>query len=137
MTRVAYIAAGLLVGLGLSASSLEAQVITGPETNRKAASIPSDLMLDSLGAGLDWMSWSEDEAVARMVYDPIKLLGLGRSGPQGTMAMKAVVRGTEARIRSTVRALSVGEMDTAAATGSIEEALEEFRSAVSALLETR
>jgi hypothetical protein len=137
MKRVACVAAGMMVGLGLSASLLEAQVITGPEASRKAAAIPFELMLDSLGAGLDWMSWSQDEAVARMVYDPIKLLGLERFGPEGTMAIKGVVRGTEARIRSTVRALSAEEIDAAAATRSIEEALDEFRSAVSALLEAR
>ena len=136
MTRAVRITLGLIVGIGVSAAPLPAQ-ITGPEVSRKVAKVPKvpvEGVLDSLGAGLEWLSWTDDEAVARLIYEPIKLLGLERFGSQAG-ALKGVVLRAETLIRATVNALGAGEMETVAAMRSMDQAVNEFRSAVGELLE--
>ena len=135
MTRAACIAVGLVVGLGLGASSLGAQ-ITGPEVGRKGTTAPTADASSSPVAGLEWWSWSEDEAVAQLVYEPIKVLGAGSFGSQQALVvLKGLVVQADAGVRATVSALAAGEMDVDAAKRSLEEILTEFHSAVDGLLE--
>ena len=136
MRRTACVTLGLIVGIGLAASPVQAQVITGPEVSHKINKVPVEGALDLLGAGLEWLSWSGDEAVERLVYEPIKLLGMERFGSQ-TAALKTEMTRAETRVRATVTAFDVEELEAGPAMRSMDEAVNEFRSAVGELLEAR
>ncbi|MDH3205681.1 MAG: hypothetical protein OEO79_03675 [Gemmatimonadota bacterium] len=128
-------AAGMLVCLGLSAAPLAAQTVTGPEVHRKGAGLPA--ASDALGLGEDWLSWSEDELVARTIHTPIKLKGLRGVGADARMALKPLMGRGSDQIRSVLTAYSAGDIDPVTARRLVEEALEEYRIAVEELLAVR
>jgi len=135
--RAAHIALGLILGIGLSISPVEGQSVTGPEMSRKSASVPAVGQPHPPAADLDWLSWGETAAVTELVHEPIKLMGMGRFRPDSGLALKGLIGQAEERIRGTLRAFSAGEVESAQARRSMEEAVAEYRAGVVALLDAR
>ena len=78
MTRSAVVTTGLILGVGLFVSLAEGQSVIGPDISRKSADVSAVGLPDPPSAELDWLSWTETEAVTILVHEPVKLIGMAR-----------------------------------------------------------
>lgn len=119
---------GLILGIALLllmgwTASAAAQSVTGPSKSVKP--------LGSSGADtslweVEWPSWSEDDVVARLVHQPVKLMELSSLDPETMLELKQLLAQAEVCVRDLVQAFSRREVDLPTATASLEAALSEY-----------
>lgn len=119
-------------GLLLSATSVEGQSPTGLGKRMKAT---VGVNASSGVAALpdEWISWSADTVVDRLVYSPLKQSGLRRIDGGQLLSLKEPMVEAEERVRATLEALAVGDMGQAAARQALEMLLLEYASALQSL----
>ena len=116
--------AAACLGVALAATAVSGQA-TGPTVDPK----PRE-------SGAEGM-WSADATVARLVHEPIKILGLGRFTPEGRVALKAPMTHVESEVRAVMARLSRGEIDESDARIELAHCIAEYRVAVGKLLAGR
>jgi len=126
-----------MLGLGLLTSHVDGQSVIGPDVSRKSADVPGAGLPDPPNAELDWLSWTETEAVTILVHEPIKLIGRERFGANANQALKPLVTQAEGRIRGALRAYASDATAAGEARRSMEEALDEYRAGLAELLVAR
>jgi hypothetical protein len=135
--RSACITAGLMFGLGLFTSHVDGQSVIGPDMSRKSADASTVGLPDPPNAELDWLSWTETEAVTILVHEPIKLIGMERFGSNASQALKPLVTQAERRIRGALRAYTSDATAAGEARQAMQEALDQYRSGLAELLDAR
>lgn len=118
-------ALGVLVGPGLAGSPLAGQTMPGPEKEAKAAVVEQGARAAIL-SGTEWMKWSADEVVVRLLHAPLKALGLRRFDREVRPALKALLDEAETRVRAVVAARSGGTIALATARDALQNALGEY-----------
>jgi hypothetical protein len=118
-------ALGILVGRGLAGSPLAGQTMPGPEKETKAAVVEHGARAAIL-SGAEWVNWSEDEVVARLLHAPLKALGLRRFDREVRPALKALLDEAETRVRAVVVAREGGAIDLVTARGALQDALADY-----------
>lgn len=116
---------GVALVLLLSVGAASAQSVTGPSTDSKlnGAAAPGP--------------WSADATVARLVYGPIKILGMRRFTPRARVELKDHMERAESRVRAVMAGLSSGAIDAQEARSELADAIADYRVAVRELLSGR
>jgi hypothetical protein len=109
-----------VAALALIAAPALGQSVTRPPVERKIGS--------ETGA---------DEVVARLVYAPVKQIGLGQFTSEGQIALKALMDRIESRVREVVTRWSEGTLDDAGARRALAHVLADYRDGLSALRRER
>ena len=114
----------LVVALWLSSSvvAASAQSATGLEPDRKAAAATP---------------WSADATVARLVYGPVKILGMGRFTAEGRVELKGPMRRAESGVREIMARLSSGEIGEPEARVELAAVIADYRISVRKLWTAR
>lgn len=129
MTRLARICFVVtLLGPCVTAAAVSAQSVTGPSVEAKK---PDAVV------GVDLASSTADVAVARLVYEPIKVLGTRRFTPEGRISLKQWMEEAESGVRAVMERLSAGTIGEAEARSELAAVLERYRTALKRLLATR
>lgn len=128
--------AGLALALAVLATAIEGPSPTGPTKPDKPSTSTAGA-IDSVAHGVDWLSRSEEETVAGLVYGPVKLLGLGSFTPEARVELKTLMRRTEERIRDIHRAVGRTELGTTAARAALDDTYVEYRTALERLSAVR
>jgi hypothetical protein len=102
----------------------------------KPATVPTVGLPEPPSAELNWLSWTETEAVTVMVHEPIKLIGLERFG-RDAAALKPLMTRAEMLIRVALRAYNAEESAAGEARQSMQEALDQYRVGLAELLVAR
>lgn len=123
------------VALGV-AFTLDGTAPTGLESEGKAPEGP-DAVASFLDDTVAWRSWTEDEAVRRLVNAPIKWRGLGDFDDAARIALKRPMTRAEERIRVAMRAFHAGQLDPTSARRELEDAFREYSDALEELSRSR
>lgn len=110
MTRGAIVLGALLV----------AQSVTGPAVDPKGPA-----------------QTAADATVGRLVYDPIKIIGMRAFTPEGRIALKGVIDRAEEGVRDVMADYSAGRIDEAGARVALAHVLRVYRVEVGRLRAAR
>ena len=138
-------ALALLAGVGaaVAPAPLPAQAIVGLEKAVKPGAGELEVAIERLrdGWGNALLLAGEGaepevlaEAVARMIHEPIKLIGFGSLDDEGRLALKAAVVRAEADVRAVGVAVASGALSAADAPGAAQRALDTYSSVLKARL---
>lgn len=138
-------ALALLAGVGTAVAPppLSAQAIVGLEKVMKPGGGEPEVAIQRLRDG--WRTalllageGAEPEilaeAVARMIHEPIKLIGFGSLDEEGRLALKAAVVRAEADVRAVGVAVASGALSAADAPGAAQRVLDTYLSVLGARL---
>jgi len=114
------------------AFSLDRRSPTGLEREAKPPEGP-DAVASFLTDSVAWRTWTEDEAVRRLVDAPLKWRGLRGLDGEARIALKAARARAEERIRIALRAMHAGERDGVSVRGELEDAFQEYSETLQAL----
>lgn len=109
---------------------------TAPERAARSAAGPAATAAVDADT-VDWRSWSEDEAVDRLVYAPLKWTGLRAFDPDRRVELKPVIERAEERVRSAVRGHDSGTLGAGPAGDSLETISRDYLAALEELSGTR
>lgn len=123
------------VALGV-AFTLGGSTPTGLESEGKPPEGP-DAVASFLDDTVAWRSWTEDEAVRRLVDAPLKWRGLGDFDADARIALKRPMAHAEERIRVAMRAFHAAQLDPASARRELEDAFREYADALEELSRSR
>lgn len=93
-----------------------AQSVTGPTADPRGSS-------GTAGTG----RWSADATVGRLVYDPIKIIGMRAFAPRSRVGLKAVMDRAESGVRDVMADLSAGKIDESGARIELAHVLRDYR----------
>lgn len=129
--RILVVLLGLAAAIGL-AMALSGRSPTAPERAPRSVAGPAATAPFAADT-VDWLSWSEDEAVDRLVDAPLKWTGLRPYAPNDRVALKPVIERAERRVRSVVRDARSGTLAAGRAGDSLEAISRDYLAALQEL----
>jgi hypothetical protein len=136
MTPTAPVAATVMVAIILGASSAQAQMITGLDSDHKGPT-PVEAGLELSAALEETLSRGETASVGRLLREPLKTLDAGLLRPEDRVALKRRLAATEVEIRAIVAEHAEGGFSDLEAERLLAGAVLEYQAAVGVLVRPR